>query len=112
MDALGARDRLTMETAKSIREDYLHQNAFHEVDTYTSLDKQYRMMKLILGFYHAGNEALDQGVDLTALLNLPVREQIGRSKYIEEQHIERFEEIQRNIKKEINALVNIGETNV
>ena len=112
MDALGARDRLTMETAKSIREDYLHQNAFHEVDTYTSLDKQYRMMKLILGFYHAGTEALDAGVELSALLDLPVREQIGRSKYIEEQHIDRFEEIQRNIKKEINALVSTGETNV
>ena len=112
MDALGARDRLTMETAKSIREDYLHQNACHEVDTYTSLNKQYRMMKLILGFYHAGLDALEQGVELNDLLNLPVREQIGRSKYIEEQHIDRFEEIQRNIKKEINALVNRGDGNV
>lgn len=70
------------------------------------------MMKLILGFYHAGTEALDAGVELSALLDLPVREQIGRSKYIEEQHIDRFEEIQRNIKKEINALVSTGETNV
>ena len=111
MDALGDRDRLTMETAKSIREDYLHQNAFHEVDTYSSLDKQYKMMKLILGFYHEALDALDKGVELDDLLALPVREQIGRSKYIEEAHIERFDEIQRNIKKEITALVSKGEAN-
>lgn len=112
MDALGARDRLTMETAKSIREDYLHQNAFHEVDTYTSLDKQYKMMKLILGYYHTALDALEQGVELADLLNLPVREQIGRSKYIEETHIDRFDEIERNIKKEINSLISRGEGNV
>ena len=111
MDALGARDRLTMETAKSIREDYLHQNAFHEVDTYTSLEKQYKMMKLILGFYHESLDALDKGVELNDLLRLSVREQIGRSKYIEESHIERFDEIQRNIKKEITALISKGEAN-
>lgn len=112
MDALGARDRLTMETAKSIREDYLHQNAFHEVDTYTSLDKQYKMMKLILGFYHEATAALDKGVELFDLLALPVREQIGRSKYIEEASLARFDEIARNIKNQINELVNKGETNV
>jgi len=112
MDALGARDRLTMETAKSIREDYLHQNAFHEVDTYTSLDKQYKMMRLILGFYHTATDALEQNVELNDLLNLPVREQIGRSKYIEESHIDRFDEIERNIKKEINALIAKGDGNV
>ncbi len=111
MDALGARDRLTMETAKSIREDYLHQNAFHEVDTYSSLDKQYRMMKLILGYYHEALDALDKGVELTDLLNLPVREQIGRSKYIEESALSRFDEIQRNIKKQINSLVSGGGAN-
>ena len=112
MDALGARDRLTMETAKSIREDYLHQNAFHEVDTYTSLNKQYRMMKLILGFYHQAVDALDKNVELNDLLNLPVREQIGRSKYIEESHMDRFDEIERNVKKEINSLINKGDANV
>ncbi len=111
MDALGARDRLTMETAKSIREDYLHQNAFHEVDTYSSLDKQYKMMKLILGFYHEAVAALDKGVELNDLLALPVREQIGRSKYIEESNLFRFDEIQRNVKKEINALISKGEAN-
>ncbi len=109
MDALGARDRLTMETAKSIREDYLHQNAFHDVDTYTSLEKQYKMMKLILGFYHEALDALDKGVELNDLLGLPVREQIGRSKYIEETHLDRFDEIMRNIKKQINALASGGD---
>ena len=104
VDALGAKDRLTMETAKSIREDYLHQNAFHEVDTYTSLAKQYKMMKLILGFYHEATDALSDGVELNALLKLPVREQIGRAKYIEESHIDKLDEIQRNIKKEISQL--------
>lgn len=112
MDALGARDRLTMETAKSIREDYLHQNAFHDVDTYTSLTKQYKMMRLILGFYHEATDALDKNVELNDLLSLPVREQIGRSKYIEESHIDRFDEIERNIKKEINTLISRGEGNV
>ncbi len=104
VDALGAKDRLTMETAKSIREDYLHQNAFHEVDTYTSLNKQYKMMKLILGFYHEATAALSDGVELNDLLKLPVREQIGRAKYVEEAHLDKLDEIQRNIKKEINAL--------
>ena len=109
MDALGARDRLTMETAKSIREDYLHQNAFHEVDTFTSLNKQYKMMRLILGFYHEAMAALDKDVELTDLLNLPVREQIGRAKYIEESHVDKFDEIERNVKKQINELSIKGE---
>ena len=112
MDALGAKDRLTMETAKSVREDYLHQNAFHEVDTYTSLNKQYLMMKLILGFYHEATEALDNGAELADLLALSVREQIGRAKYIEESHLDRFDEIQRNIKRQISQLVSKGEANV
>lgn len=112
MDALGAKDRLTMETAKSVREDYLHQNAFHEVDTYTSLNKQYLMMKLILGFYHEATEALDNGAELADLLALPVREHIGRAKYIEESHLDRFDEIQRNIKRQISQLVSKGEANV
>lgn len=112
MDALGSKDRLTMETAKSIREDYLHQNAFHEVDTYTSLEKQYKMMKLILGFYHSAQDALKHDVELTDILALPVREQIGRAKYVEESHMEKLDEIARNIKKEINVLVSKGDANV
>ncbi|MCM1043075.1 MAG: V-type ATP synthase subunit A [Corallococcus sp.] len=109
MDALGSKDRLTMETAKSIREDYLHQNAFHEVDTYTSLKKQYKMMKLILDFYHSAQNALDDDVDLDKLLALPVREQIGRAKYVEESNIDRLDDIARNIRTEIGALCGKGE---
>ncbi len=70
------------------------------------------MMKLILGFYHEALNALDKNVELSDLLNLTVREQIGRSKYIEEAHIDKFDEIERNIKKEINALINRGDVNV
>ncbi len=84
MDALSPRDRLTMEAAKSVREDYLHQNSFHEVDTYTSPAKQFKMLKLIVDFYFAGQRALDRGVDIDAILGLPCREQIGRAKYIKE----------------------------
>ena len=71
------KDRLTLEVARSIREDYLHQNAFDEVDTYTSLEKQYRMMRLILSYYRRGQAALEAGAALSALLALPVRERIA-----------------------------------
>jgi len=109
MDALGAKDRLTMETAKSIREDYLHQNAFHEIDTFASVQKQYKMMKLILDYYHLAQEALKADVELEDLLKLPVREQIGRSKYVEEHELEKLDEINRTIKTQINALIGKGE---
>ena len=109
MDALGAKDRLTMETAKSIREDYLHQNAFHEIDTFASVQKQYKMMKLILDYYHLAQEALKSDVELEDLLKLPVREQIGRSKYVEEHELEKLDEINRTIKAQINSLVGKGE---
>ncbi len=105
IDALSPKDRLTMEAAKSIREDYLHQNAFHEVDTYASLKKQNRMLKLMLSFYHSGNEALDSGKSLDDILSLPVRESIGRSKYIEEIELdERFSEIESEIKTQMSSL--------
>ena len=105
MDALSPSNRLTMETAKSIREDYLHQNAFHEVDTYTSLNKQQYMMRLILEFDRLASEALDQNVDIEDILELPVREQIGRAKYIPETEMSKFDEILNEIKKEMSELV-------
>jgi V/A-type H+-transporting ATPase subunit A len=80
IDALSWKDRLTMEVARSIREDYLHQNAFDEVDTYTSLDKQFRMLRLILEFGNKGRAALDTGANLSQIISLPVRERIGRAK--------------------------------
>ncbi len=105
MDALGARDRLTMEVAKTIREDYLHQNAFHEVDTYASLEKQLRMMRLIIDFYRLANEAISENVDIEDIIEIPVREKIGRAKYIEEKDIAKFDEIEEELKNEIKALI-------
>ena len=84
MDALSPGDRLKMEAARSIREDFLHQNSFHEVDTYTSLKKQHMMMILVNAFYDRASEALTQGADLRKLISMPVREQIGRFKYVRE----------------------------
>ncbi len=81
MDALSAADRLKLEAARSIREDFLHQNSFHEVDTYTSLDKQYAMMDLVLNYYDEAQRGLAQGVSINDLVKLPVREAIGRIKY-------------------------------
>ena len=81
MDALSAPDRLKLEAARSIREDFLHQNAFHETDTYTSLEKQRDMMLLVVHFYDQCVAALDKGAKVDDLIALPVREKIGRFKY-------------------------------
>ena len=88
MDALSPADRLKMEAARSIREDFLHQLAFHEVDTYTSLNKQYRMMKLVINYYDGSLEALSQGANIEDVVALPVREAIGRFKYITEENVD------------------------
>lgn len=82
MDALSAPDRLKLEAARSIREDFLHQNSFHDVDTYTPLEKQFLMMKLVLSFYDASVEALNKGVPVDDLVKMAVRERIGRFKYV------------------------------
>lgn len=104
MDALSPRDRITMETAKSIREDYLHQNAFHEVDTYTSLDKQYKMLRLIIDFYKLSQGALDKSADINEILSIPARERIGRSKYLTEQELAVFDEITSEVKAQLGSL--------
>ena len=87
MDALSAPDRLKLEAARSIREDYLHQNAFHETDTYSSLDKQYYMMTVILEFYDKALVALKDGADINKIVAMPVREKIGRLKYAAEDKV-------------------------
>ena len=84
MDALSSADRLKLEAARSIREDYLHQNAFHDVDTYTSTEKQFIMMSAILEFYDRGLEALKDGADIEDIVSAPARERIGRIKYTDE----------------------------
>lgn len=108
MDALSPADRLTMETSKSIREDYLHQNAFHEVDTYASLGKQQYMLKLILEFNKLAGEALNKNVDIEDIIELPVKDQIGRAKYIREEEMSKFDDILAEIKKEMVSLTNEG----
>ena len=105
-DALSYKDRLTMEIAKSIREDYLHQNAFHEVDTYASLDKQYKMLKLIYDFYRLANDALERDVDYQAIVNLSVREKIGRAKYIPEENISELDDINAEIHSTLKGMMN------
>lgn len=106
MDALSASDRLKMETARSIREDFLHQLAFHEVDTYTSLKKQLYMMKLILAFNDEAAEALKKGADIEDLAALPVREKIGRFKYIEESRTdEEFGKLTVEISSSVDELL-------
>lgn len=108
MDALSPSNRLTMETAKSIREDYLHQNAFHEIDTYASLEKQQNMLRVILEFDAMAKDALDKNVDIEDILELGVREQIGRAKYIPENEMSKFDDILAEIKNEMLALTNEG----
>ena len=88
MDALSPTDRLKMEAARSIREDFLHQNSFHEVDTYTSLKKQHMMMRLVNAFYERSVAALGEGASLRKLISMPVREQIGRYKYTLEENLD------------------------
>ncbi len=102
MDALSPGDRLKMEAARSIREDFLHQNSFHEVDTYTPLRKQYLMMELVLAFYEQATEALSKGASMKVLLGMDVRERIGRYKYTTAENIEaEYEKIMNELSAEV-----------
>ncbi len=112
MDALSSHDRLIMETAKMIREDYLHQNAFHEVDTYTSLRKQLQMLLTIYQFYTLAGEAVERFVALDDILKCPFMEKIGRAKYIEESDLAAFDELIGEMSAEIKALAEGGESDV
>lgn len=106
VDALSSVDRLTLEAAKSIREDYLHQNAFHEIDTYTSLHKQYKMLKLILAYYYKGKKAIEEGAEVKDISTLPVRERIGRAKYTDEKEVDTaFSKIEAELTEQIETLV-------
>ncbi len=104
IDALSAQERLILETAKSIREDFLHQNAFHEVDTYTSFSKQYRMLKAIMLFHLSCLEGLSRGVQLQDLISLSVRDEIARAKYIEEAKLDSFDGLEAKIEAQIRSL--------
>ncbi len=102
MDALSPSDRLKMEAARSIREDFLHQNSFHEVDTYTSLKKQHMMMVLVNEFFDRATDALKDGASLQKLISMPVREQIGRFKYVTEDKLdEEFKQVDETLSAQI-----------
>lgn len=110
MDALSPGDRLKMEAARSIREDFLHQNSFHEVDTYTSLRKQYLMMKLVLSFYGHAREALEKGAPVERLIKIQARELIGRYKYTTEDRLDaQYEQVQSALNGELAALLGKGD---
>lgn len=105
MDALSDMDRLKLEAARSIREDFLHQNSFHEVDTYTSLTKQYHMMQLIMEYYEKAKEVLDKGGDIEKVLSIAVRETIGRFKYVAEQQIEEeYHKVSKELVRELSEV--------
>ncbi len=109
VDALSLKDRLKLETCRSIREDYLHQNAFHQTDTYTSLNKQAGMLSLILEWGELGENALAAGAPLSKITAMPIREDIGRAKYVDEKNAtEHFANIRESLKSQIAALCEEG----
>ncbi|RDU21816.1 V-type ATP synthase subunit A [Anaerosacchariphilus polymeriproducens] len=106
MDALSAPDRIKLEAARSIREDFLHQDAFHEVDTYSPLEKQFMMMELVLSFYDTTLQALEQGADINELVKLPVRERIGRFKYVDTNDVKgEYQTILESLHRETSQLL-------
>jgi len=107
-EALSPRDRLALQSARSIREDYLHQNAFHEIDTFTSLDKQYEMLKTILHFHDQALAAIEAGADTADIFKLDVREQIARAKYIPQEQIEKVARIRQTIDGQMQGLQTVG----
>ena len=109
MDSLSSPDRLKLEAARSIREDFLHQNAFHEVDTYTPLEKQHMMMNLVLAFFDRSIIALEKGAKIDDIVNMPVRERIGRFKYIELEDLQsNYDDILNTLNKELEDTVSKG----
>lgn len=106
IDALSFEDRLKMEACKSIREDYLHQNAFHDIDTYSSLNKQFKLLKLIMGYYELSKDAIEKGAPFNQIISLEVRERIGRFKYTEEDKLEEtYDNILQQLRAEIAVLI-------
>ena len=103
-EALSPADRLALETARTIREDYLHQNAFHKVDTYTSMPKQYEMLKTILHFHERSLEAIKADVDTAGIFKLAVREDIARAKYIPQEEMEKIVQIRDTIDEQMKQL--------
>lgn len=106
VDALSPKDRVTMEAARSIREDYLQQDAFNEIDTYAAPEKQFGMLKMILSYYYKAQEAVKGNVSLRELFELPVREKIGRAKYVPYDQIEEeYAIIEQELADQMEALL-------
>jgi len=101
LDALSERQRMVLETSKSLREDFLYQSAFHEVDTYCSLKKQYRILKLILMLHEIANDALSRGASIDKILAMPVRDRISRARLVPEQDLSQFDGIEEQIRAEM-----------
>ena len=103
VEALSTNERLIMEAAKSVREDFLQQHAYHPDDTFTSLKKQYLLLKLVLAFHHEAVEAVKRGKELQQILNAPVREKIAKAKYIPEAKLDQFGDIENEIVAQLKA---------
>jgi len=108
IDALSKDERMILETAKSIREDFLHQNAFHEIDTYASMDKQTKMLRTIMAFHDLCMDALKQGAMLNDILSLEVREKIARMRYLSEDDLESIDKLEPEMKQQVNKLLPEG----
>ena len=108
VDALSKEERMVLETAKSIREDFLHQNSFHEIDTYASMDKQFKMLRNILTFHDLGMQALTRGATLRSVIDLPIRDDIARMRYVEEQDLVKLDELEDKIKAVLGKLLALG----
>ena len=108
VDALSKEERMVLETSKSIREDFLHQNSFHEIDTYASMDKQFKMLRNILTFHQLGMQVLKRGGSLRSVIDLPIRDEISRMRYVEEADIAQLDELETKIKAELGRLLAMG----
>ncbi len=111
VDALSKEERMVLATAKSLREDFLHQNAFHEVDTYASMDKQFKMLRNIMIFHHLAMDALRKGAPLQGLFDLPIRVEMSRMRYLDEGSIGSLDELEDRMKREINEVTPVGGEN-
>ncbi len=108
IDSLSKDERMILETSKSLREDFLHQNAFHEVDTYASMDKQFKMLRNILTFHHLAMEALKRGAALKDVTEMEIREKVVRMRYVDEKELSTLDVLEEDIKKEIGNLMPAG----
>ncbi len=108
VDALSKEERMVLETSKSIREDFLHQNSFHEIDTYASMDKQFKMLRNILTFHSLGMQVLKRGGTMRSVFELPIREEIARMRYTEENELAKLDELETRIKSELGKLLAMG----